>query len=346
MVSIILDGENAWEHYKNDGRDFFLYLYEGLSREERIKTTTVSGFINEFGGGDRLEHVFPGSWINSNFGIWLGHEEDNLAWDYLSETRDKLQEIQNQDPSLDTTDAWKALYVAEGSDWNWWYGDEHSTETQEDFDELFRFNLMKVFKELGRDVPSQLFVPILRHDRSVSPALLIRGFIKPRIDGLVTSYYEWYQGAQLDVKKSGGSMHKSESLIDTVYYGFDKDTLFLRIDPRIPFAEFDEDVEFLIITSRPADIKIAYPLRGKKKAAELFEKTGEEWKMIKEINEVAALDVFEIGVSFADMKAREKDEIDLFLSIRKGGEEVERCPWRGHISVIVPTEDFEALMWY
>ena len=141
-------------------------------------------------------------------------------------------------------------------------------------------------------------------------------------------------------------MHKSESLIDTVYYGFDKDTLFLRIDPKIPFAEFDEDVEFLIITSRPADIKIAYPLRGKKKAAELFEKTGEEWKMIKEINEVAALDVFEIGVSFADMKAREKDEIDLFLSIRKGGEEVERCPWRGHISVIVPTEDFEALMWY
>jgi alpha-amylase/alpha-mannosidase (GH57 family) len=346
LVSIILDGENAWEHYKNDGRDFFLYLYEGLSREERIKTTTVSGFINEFGGRDRLERIFPGSWINSNFGIWLGHEEDNLAWDYLGETRDKLQEIQKQNPSLDTTAAWKALYVAEGSDWNWWYGDEHSTETQEDFDELFRFNLMKVYKEIGRDVPPQLFVPILRHDRGVSPTLLIRGFIKPKIDGLVTSYYEWYQGAQLDVKKSGGSMHKSESLISTVYYGFNKDTLFLRIDPKIPFAEFEGDIEFLIITSRPADIKIAYPVKGDKKAAELFEKTNEEWKKVKEISEIAALDVFEIGVSFTDLKAREKDEINLFISIRKGGEEVERCPWRGHISVIVPTEDFEALMWY
>jgi alpha-amylase/alpha-mannosidase (GH57 family) len=346
LVSIILDGENAWEHYKNDGRDFFLYLYEGLSREERIKTTTVSGFINEFGGRDRLERIFPGSWINSNFGIWLGHEEDNLAWDYLGETRDKLQEIQKQNPSLDTTAAWKALYVAEGSDWNWWYGDEHSTETQEDFDELFRFNLMKVYKEIGRDVPPQLFVPILRHDRGVSPTLLIRGFIKPKIDGLVTSYYEWYQGAQLDVKKSGGSMHKSESLISTVYYGFNKDTLFLRIDPKTPFAEFEGDIEFLIITSRPADIKIAYPVKGDKKAAELFEKTNEEWKKVKEISEIAALDVFEIGVSFTDLKAREKDEINLFISIRKGGEEVERCPWRGHISVIVPTEDFEALMWY
>lgn len=346
MVSIILDGENAWEHYKNDGRDFFLYLYEGLSREERIRTTTISGFINEFGAGDRLERVFPGSWINSNFGIWLGHEEDNLAWDYLSDTRDRLQEIQRQNPSLDTTNAWKALYVAEGSDWNWWYGDEHSTETQQDFDELFRFNLMKVYKEVGNDVPAQLFVPILRHDRGVSPTLMIRGFIKPRIDGLVTSYYEWYQGAQLDVKKSGGSMHKSESLIVTVYYGFNADSLFLRIDPKIPFAEFEKDTEFLVVTSRPADIRISYPIKGEGKMAELYEKTKDEWKKVKDISEVAAVDVFEIGITFADLKAREKDEINLFISVRKGGEEIERCPWRGHISILVPTEDFEAMMWY
>lgn len=346
LVSIILDGENAWEHYKNDGRDFFLYLYEGLSKEQSIKTTTVSDFIEEFGGGDRLERIFPGSWINSNFGIWLGHEEDNLAWDYLAETRDRLQEIQDQGPSFDTIDAWKALYAAEGSDWNWWYGDEHSTETQEDFDELFRFNLMKVFKASGRDVPPHLFVPILRHDRSVSPVLLIRGFIKPEIDGIVTSYYEWYQGARLDVKKSGGSMHKSESLISSVYYGFNKDTLFIRVDPKSPFAEFAAGMEFVVITSRPADIKIAYPISGEKKAAELFEKTDEQWKKVKEISEVAMLDIFEIGVSFADLKAREKDEINLFISIRKDGEEIERCPWRGHISVTAPTEDFEALMWY
>ncbi len=346
LVSIILDGENAWEHYKNDGRDFFLHLYEGLSKEEGIKTTTVSGFLDEFGGGDKLDRVFPGSWINSNFGIWLGHEEDNLAWDYLAETRDKLQDIEKQDPSLDTADAWKAIYVAEGSDWNWWYGDEHSTETQEDFDELFRSNLMKVFKVSGREAPAQLFVPILRLDRGVSPTLMIRGFIKPKIDGLVTSYYEWYQGAQLDVKKSGGSMHKSESLISTVFYGFNKDTLFLRIDPKIPFAEFEEGMECSIITSRPDSVKIAYILKWDENRAELFEKTNEEWTKLKDIYTVAVQEIFEIGVPFADLRAREKDEINLYISVRKDGQEVERCPWRGHISIVVPTEDFEALMWY
>jgi len=106
------------------------------------------------------------------------------------------------------------------------------------FEEEFQIHIMiegrflKVYKEIGKDIPAQLFVPILRHDRGVSPTLTIRGFIKPTIDGLVTSYYEWYQGAQLDVKKSGGSMHKSESLISTIYFGFDKDNLFLIVSAR------------------------------------------------------------------------------------------------------------------
>ncbi|MDA8431443.1 MAG: hypothetical protein M0Z60_00600, partial [Nitrospiraceae bacterium] len=77
-----------------------------------------------------------------------------------------------------------------------------------------------------------------------------------------------------------------------------------------------------------------------------FEKVNEEWKKVKDLFDVAAVDVFEIGIPFADLLAKEKDEINLFISIRKDDEEIERCPWRGHISVSVPTEDFEAMMWY
>jgi alpha-amylase/alpha-mannosidase (GH57 family) len=346
LVPIILDGENAWEHYRNDGRDFFLYLYEGLSREEALKTVTVADFIGNHGAGKPLDRILPGSWINANFGIWLGHEEDNLAWDYLSETREKLAEFQLRNPGTDTENAWRSLYIAEGSDWNWWYGDEHTTETQEEFDELFRFNLMQVFREIGREVPPQLFVPILRHDRGVAPTQTIRGFINPKIDGLVTSYYEWYQGAQLDVKKSGGSMHKSESLISSIYYGFNKTTLFLRVDPKTPFAGFEEGIEFSVVTSRPAEMRISCPLAQGQIRGGLYEKAGEGWKKVKEIVDAAALDVFEIAIPFAELKAREKDEVNLFISIRKGEEEIERCPWRGHVTLSVPTEDFEAMMWY
>lgn len=345
LVSIILDGENAWEYYRNDGRDFFLHLYEGLSREKKLQTITISEFINRQARGERLGNIFPGSWINSNFGIWIGHEEDNLAWDCLAETRDNLDVFSRESAGADIENARKAIYAAEGSDWNWWYGDEHTTETQEEFDELFRLNLMKCFKVTGKDVPAHFFVPILRHDRGITPTLTIRGFIKPVIDGFVTGYYEWYQGAQLDVKKSGGSMHKSESLISTVHFGFDKDNLYLRIDPKISFADFDEGTEISLFTSKPANIKITCPVKTGQINAELFEKTGEEWNKVKDIREVAIQDIFEIGILFADLKAKEKDELDLFISVRKGGEEIERCPWRGYLTVLVPTPDFEAMMW-
>jgi alpha-amylase/alpha-mannosidase (GH57 family) len=346
LVSIILDGENAWEHYKNDGRDFFLYLYEGLSREERLRTVTVSEFITTFDRGEKLEYLHPGSWINANFGVWLGHEEDNLAWDYLSETRKRLDSFQKENPGRDMEKAWKSLYIAEGSDWNWWYGDEHTTETQEEFDELFRLNLIQVYREMGREIPAELFVPVLRQDRKAVPEQLIRGFIRPVIDGQVTSYYEWYQGARVDAGKSGGSMHKSESLISSIHYGFNADFLFLRLDPKATFGDFGPESEISIVITNPSDIKISVPVGRKGGQAVFFEKTGDEWSATGEIREFAVSDIFEIAIPFSVLKAKSNDDINLSMSIGKGGEEIERLPWRGYLSIIVPTPDFEALMWY
>jgi len=345
LLSIILDGENAWEYYKNDGDDFLRYLYEGLSKEKRLKTVTVSEYINEHDKGEPLNRLHAGSWINANYGVWIGHEEDNTAWDYLTETRNDLDIFQKMNPEKNLAEAWKTIYIAEGSDWNWWYGDEHSTETQKDFDELFRMNLIKVYKEIGKDTPQHLFIPVLREDRGISPVITIRGFIEPKIDGIVTSYYEWYQGAYMDIKKYGGSMHKAESILSNLYYGFNKDNLFLRIDPVIPFIELPDNTKFSINIVKPSQIKIIISVKPFLKA-ELFRKSDETWEKIKDISDVAVQDIFELGIPFIDLNAREKDEINLFISIIKNGEEIERCPWRGYIALTVPTPDFEKMMWY
>jgi alpha-amylase/alpha-mannosidase (GH57 family) len=346
LLCIILDGENAWEHYKNDGHDFLRYLYEGLSHEDRLKTVKVSEYLNEYDRGETLNRLHAGSWINANYRVWIGHEEDNRAWDYLTETRDDLGVFQKLHPEKNLLEAWKAIYVAEGSDWNWWYGDEHTTETQQDFDELFRLNLIKAYKEMGREVPQHLFVPVPREDRGITPVVTIRGFIEPKIDGIVTSYYEWYQGAYMDVKKSGGSMHRAESMLSRLYYGFNKDTLFLRIDSAIPFGEFPDDTKISIHILKPSQVKIVIPIKLPSSKAELFEKTGETWRKIKDTTDFAIQDIFEIKIPFNDVKAKEKDEINLFASVIKDSEEVERCPWRGFITLTVPTPDFEAMMWY
>src|SRR3990172_3876883 len=120
LVSIILDGENAWEHYKNDGHDFLSCLYERLSRESAFKTVRVSDYLSEQPPASDMGKLFPGSWINHNFKIWIGHEEDNSAWDLVKETRDFLEATVKKEKGIEKdkiAEAWEKMYIAEGSDW-------------------------------------------------------------------------------------------------------------------------------------------------------------------------------------------------------------------------------------
>jgi alpha-amylase/alpha-mannosidase (GH57 family) len=360
VVPVILDGENAWEYYQNDGQDFLRGLYGVLSNDSRFKTVTMSEFLNEYGYRDPLLGLHAGSWINANFRIWIGHEEDNLAWDYLTQTRDDLEAFEKANPDRDTSEAWKAIYAAEGSDWNWWYGDEHSTETQEDFDELFRGYLRKVYRVIGKDIPNHLFMPILIEDRKVIPETQIRGFIYPKIDGQVTSYFEWFQAAYVDVKKSGWSMHRAESLVSTIHYGFNKDNLYIRIDPVTPFIDLEEQIFIHINIFHPRVCRIVFDSQEIPPDAAIYEKSVEEWVMVKSIHNVAAKDIFEIEIPFSDINAKENDEIHFSVDILRNGklagvskehgvfagESMERCPYRGHITLTVPSPDYEKLMWY
>jgi alpha-amylase/alpha-mannosidase (GH57 family) len=167
LVSIILDGENAWEYYQNDGRDFFLYLYERLSREQGLKCVTVGEYLREHPAKDGIERLHAGSWINANYRIWIGHEEDNRAWDLLSQTREALTDYAslNGDPDKLAL-AWEEIYIAEGSDWCWWYGDDHFSENDEEFDLLFRTHLMNVYRLIGHAHGGAYGLHIARDRRS------------------------------------------------------------------------------------------------------------------------------------------------------------------------------------
>jgi hypothetical protein len=213
---------------------------------------------------------------------------------------------------------------------------------------------------MNRDIPYQLHIPILIEDRSVVPSTMIRGFIHPKIDGFVTSYFEWHQAASLDMKRSGGSMHKSESLISALYFGFDKDTLYLRADPATPFSEMKERIMVNINLVVGNTFRVVCNLMSRPPAALLFEKEGEEWSAGTTVPDVAAEDVFEIAIPFSMIRGNVNDEIHLSLDVIRNGEEmmspreqalkgvesVDRCPWRGYITITVPSPDYEILMWY
>ncbi|MCX8070249.1 MAG: hypothetical protein N2738_07070, partial [Thermodesulfovibrionales bacterium] len=293
-----------------------------------------------------LNRLHAGSWIYANFAVWIGHDEDNLSWDYLTQTREDLERFVMQNPEKDISEAWKSLYAAEGSDWNWWYGDDHSTDTAETFDELYRKHLMRVYEVLGLEIPSHLYVPILMEDREISPKAEMRGFIYPKIDGVVTSYYEWLSSAYLDHKQSGGSMHKSEGFISGLYYGFNEKSFYIRLDPIHPFSELNDKTKIDVRIIKPAEYKYSSEIDDKGIKSRLLVLKEDKWITKRNKINVSANDIFEIEIPFDDIGVNVNDEVLFSIHIMKNGDEIERCPWRGHITFSRPSPDFEKMMWY
>ena len=230
VIPVILDGENAWEYFENDGKDFLELLYSRLAEDELIEAIGMTE-ATQHKHIVELNSLFAGSWINHNFKIWIGHEEDNKAWDLLANTRTFLVQFEQENHNFDKNilqSAWDKIYKAEGSDWCWWYGDEHQGEHNHIFDSIFRNHLASVYQLLGQKVPPGLKVPI-QVGRSKQEITLPEGLISPIIDGKQTHYYEWVEAGSYKVEDSGGAMHRISKSIKKLYFGFDHDNLYFRV---------------------------------------------------------------------------------------------------------------------
>ena len=160
VIAVILDGENAWEHYAGGGRPFLRELYGRLASAGDIQTVTMAQAAER--PARRLTQLFPGSWIHADFYIWAGHRDDQQAWSQLSQVRAVFEERSPFVPSGARDRAYEEILIAEGSDWFWWYGDDHSSAQDRDFDELFRRHLRNAYEALGLDPPAEL------HDTNIS----------------------------------------------------------------------------------------------------------------------------------------------------------------------------------
>jgi hypothetical protein len=150
--------------------------------------------------------------------------------------------------------AWHELYAAEGSDWFWWYGDDFDTAYKEEFDRLFRTHLRNVWAIAGATPPDILNQPICEvrrlHGRDqVTPPLSL---LHPTLDGLVTDFFEWRGAGFINPSPPLGAMWKAESLFSAVYFGFDLDHLFLRIDPHETLHDRRQDLTIECHIQTPA----------------------------------------------------------------------------------------------
>ena len=289
IVCVILDGENAWEYYKNDGHDFLDAVYQRISDSPWIETTTFSDYLDSKPQLGQLKKIFPGSWISHNFAVWIGHPEDNKAWDMLYKTREEFVAFEKANPGFDKDKldlAWKEIMIAEGSDWCWWFGDDHVGPHNDEFDQLFRSHLANVYYFTGREPFAELFQPV-RSNFMMAHFSRPVDYIKPIIDGRVTQYYEWEQAGFFDCAKAGSTMHKAERLLNGWWFGFDQDNLYFRIDKGVTAAQ-DRFAGFVFEFDFQGDNKIIVRLQPAQNSAELDRKPEKAIQFaLKDILEVA-----------------------------------------------------------
>ncbi|MEI8385329.1 MAG: glycoside hydrolase family 57 protein [Nitrosomonadaceae bacterium] len=166
VVSIILDGENAWEYYPYNGYHFFNDLYEMLEDHPLVRSTHYAEYLSspECPKPENLPILSSGSWVYGTFSTWIGDYDKNRAWDLLCSAKNSYDLViqSGRLTEEERMDADRQLSSCESSDWFWWLGDYNPPNVVEGFDRLFRDKLSSLYALLKLPQPSSLLEPISR----------------------------------------------------------------------------------------------------------------------------------------------------------------------------------------
>jgi alpha-amylase/alpha-mannosidase (GH57 family) len=350
LVTVILDGENCWESYPGGGVPFLRALYEKCTRTPGIRPVRIGDYVESHPPRDTLPHLFAGSWISHNFSIWIGHEEDVTAWDALHRTREHLRQRAAQEhmPQDRVRQAWEEIYIAEGSDWFWWYGDDHSSAQDALFDYLFRKHLQNVYTLLGDTPPPDLARPIMRRGQRPTYTLP-RCFLDVKVDGKRT-FLQWLGAGKYVCQNERGTMAMvARGPLKEVHFGFNLKELLVRVDfetsARTALNGFDSiHVGFLepagydvFVHRAPGD---AVPPRWQ--PAQLLH----NGQPVESAGIQVGVDqILEMSIPFAGLGVKVDQPVHFFVELLESRQSRDRAPREGTINLTVPSPHFEQIMW-
>jgi alpha-amylase/alpha-mannosidase (GH57 family) len=331
LVGVFLDGENPWESYPGFGEPFLRALFSTLSRLDDLKTASVGQHLAAAPSRVELPKLHSGSWIDSDFHIWIADPVKNRAWELLGRARARFDRAVAEGVAPDKREAaFERLLAAEGSDWFWWFGEPFHSMEDALFDALFRAHLAGAYQALGLAPPRELDEPVAAHKPVAEAAVTAPiNLIRPQIGG--NRFYDW-QGAGRYRVPRGAAMADSP-LVAAVLFGFDKKTLFVRLEPAEGRAAE--------VAAARVEIEVGGGARTR-----LLSSTAEGLRLDgeREGGSVHGRTV-ELAVPFAALEAKPGDKLLLTIRLFSGDAPLARYPADGALTVTVPDDGFEAANW-
>lgn len=225
LITIAMDGENCWENYPQDGFVFLKKLYKLIEDDKSIETVLISDYLEKEKHHKSLNKIYAGSWINRNFKLWIDEPLKNLAWSYLKQVRDDFSAFVKKNPlNPNIEQARKELFICEGSDWFWWYGEPNDSGRDNIFDYLFREHLKNIYIFLDLEPPAYLDTPLI--SAIAKPSRYPKGEITPAMNGTASMDDSWLNAGCIDIPD--GPLLRESKFFDRICFGYDKNNLYLR----------------------------------------------------------------------------------------------------------------------
>jgi len=366
VVTIALDGENCWEYYENDGKEFLHTLYGALNDDPDFKAVTVEEYLAAHPATERIPMLHTGSWISDDLETWIGEVEENRAWDYLSKARTALagftaEHADSADDEVMTAleRAWEELYAAEGSDWFWWYGDDQDSGNDEAFDELFRIHLQNIYSYIGLEVPNYLYMPIIPK-RAAIPEERITGLMhEPVMDGFI-DWGEWEKSSFYPKDDAAVfSWGEGENIFSSLRVGVDNENLYIRIRTQDGFDElYGKDIKIAAYLTNPRRHEVNTIPRGSASGRDAtvlgfapgteilvdfagIERAGratallsvaagdDTWTEVSRINTVGVGEALEISVPFEVLRMKPADVAHIVVVASSKDQNIDMIPTSG-----------------
>jgi len=345
-VCLFLDGENAWEYYPGNGRQFLREFYRRISDDGDFRALTASETIAAAGNVPTTPGIFPASWINANFDVWIGHQEDVTAWDLLWDAREAyaraaegLAKKRPNAPSPEgLAEAQESLLAAEGSDWCWWYGPEHSTANDEEFDALYRKHLTGVYLALGQVAPEELAKPIKKKPERAYQ-LPPSTNLKIKVDGVDSSYFEWLGAGVYSPERRGGSMHGRVYYLRELRYGFEEERFVVRVDCFPESLAELEDPEFRIILGAAEELTLVVNLERGRMKEFAVEKSRVCLLEPTLVAAAAFKRTLEVAVYKCALELKGMNRFKLGVALWHGGLPIDVLPAEGFLEVLLGEEN-------